>query len=403
MVSGHLQVKKGYYYAVLSYYDSKDKRHVKYVSTGLPEKGNKRKAEAALTKIRTEFEIPKEVGELRSDMLFADYMIEWLEIVKIRVKEATYGSYDGIIKQTIAPYFRNKGMTLQGLEARHLQQFYSEKLKKVKTNTVIHYHALIREALQYAVKTDMLIQNVAVKVDRPKKNDFRPVFLDASELQELFVIFKGTKLELPVLTAAFYGLRRGEVLGLKWDAIDFERGTITIKRTVTTTQLDGKAIIIEQESAKTKSSVRTLPLVGQFAEYFKQVKEAQELNKKICGNCYNYDYDGYVFVDEMGERMKPNYLTNEFPKFIVRHGFQKMRFHDLRHSCASLLLANGVPLKQIQEWLGHSDFSTTANIYAHLDYTSKLSSAQAMEHGMFLPGAENFGSKWAKESEDDEK
>ena len=146
-----------------------------------------------------------------------------------------------------------------------------------------------------------------------------------------------------------------------------------------------KTQIIEQDSAKTKSSMRTLPLVGSFREYFLQVKEAQELNKKVCGNCYNYEYDGYVFVDELGERMKPDYLTSQFPAFIQRHGPRKMRFHDLCHSCASLLLANGVPLKQIQEWLGHSDFSTTANIYAHLDYSSKLSSAQAMVSGCRCP------------------
>ena len=99
---------------------------------------------------------------------------------------------------------------------------------------------------------------------------------------------------------------------------------------------------------------------------------------------------------ELGERMKPDYLTSQFPAFIQRHGMKKMRFHDLRHSCASLLLANGVPLKQIQDWLGHSDFSTTANIYAHLDYSSKLSSAQAMVSGMPLPEAGDFGSKWEK-------
>ena len=92
--------------------------------------------------------------------------------------------------------------------------------------------------------------------------------------------------------------------------------------------------------------------------------------------------------------MKPDYLTNYFPTYIQRHGIRKMRFHDLRHSCASLLLANGVPLKQIQEWLGHSDFSTTANIYAHLDYSSKISSAQAMEKGMLLPSSEGFESRW---------
>ena len=394
MVSGHLQIKKGYYYVVLSYYDNRNKRHVKYVSTGLPEKGNKRKAEAALARVRSEFEPPQEVGELASNMPFAEYLLEWLDIVKVRVKATTYSS--AMVKSTLEPYFRKKGYTLQGLEARHIQQFYSEKLKTVKPNSVIHYHAVIHQALKYAMKTDLVTQNVAMKVDRPKKNDFQPVFLDAAELQHLFEVVKGTKLELPVLVAAFYGLRRGEVLGLKWDAIDFERGTLTIKRTVTSVNVGGKTQIIEQESAKTKSSMRTLPLVGRFREYFAEVKAAQELNKKVCGNCYNYEYDGYVFVDELGELMKPDYLTAYFPQYIQKHGLKRMRFHDLRHSCASLLLANGVPLKQIQDWLGHSDFSTTANIYAHLDYSSKISSAQAMVSGMPLPETVDFGNKWAE-------
>lgn len=402
MVSGHLEIKKGYYYVVLSYLDVNGKRHRPWISTGLPEKGNKRKAEAELARIRSTYEPPKEVEDLNSDMPFADYLLQWLDIVKVCIKIATYSSYESMVKSSIEPYFRKKGYTLRGLEARHIQQFYTEKLKTVKPNSVIHYHAVIHQALKYALKTDLVMQNVAMKVDRPKKNDFQPVFLDAAELQKLFEIIKGTKLELPVLVAAFYGLRRGEVVGLKWDAIDFERGAITIKRTVTSIQVDGKTQIIEQDSAKTKSSMRTLPLVGSFREYFLQVKEAQELNKKVCGNCYNYEYDGYVFVDEMGERMKPGYLTSYFPKFIHRHGMRKMRFHDLRHSCASLLLANGVPLKQIQEWLGHSDFSTTANIYAHLDYSSKLSSAQAMVGGMPLPDAGGFKSKWSEMTDETE-
>ena len=194
-----------------------------------------------------------------------------------------------------------------------MQMFYSEMLRKVKANTVIHYHAVIHSALKYAVKTDMLIQNVADKVDRPRKNSFQPVFLSADEMQKMFEALRGTKLELLVLVAAFYGLRRGEVVGLKWDAIDFERGTISVKRTVTSTIIDSKYQEFEQQSAKTKSSLRTLPLIGSFREYFLQVKEAQELNKQVCGNCYNYEYDGFVFVDELGERM---------------------RFHDLRQLAA---------------------------------------------------------------------
>ena len=394
MVAGHLTLKNGRYYAVLNYRNAGGQRKTKWISLGLPEKGNKRKAEAELARLRAEFEPPKEVGDLSSDMLFADYLLEWLEIAKGRLAVATYSSYAAMINKPVGPYFRQRNLTLRELEARHLQMFYSEMLRKVKPNTVIHYHAIIHSALKYAVKTDMLVQNVADKVDRPKKNSFQPVFLSAEEMQKMFKALRGTKLELPVLVAAFYGFRRGEVLGLKWDAIDFERGTISVIRTVTTITLDGKQTEIEQQSAKTKSSLRTLPLIGSFREYFLQVKEAQELNKQVCGNCYNHEYDGFVFVDELGERMRANYLTSAFPKFLEDHGLRRMRFHDLRHSCASLLLANGVPLKHIQEWLGHSDFTTTANIYAHLDYKSKITSAQAMETGLALPEGGNFESRW---------
>ena len=394
MVAGHLTLKNGRYYAVLNYRNAGGQRKTKWISLGLSEKGNKRKAEAELARLRAEFEPPKEVGDLSSDMLFADYLLEWLEIAKGRLAVATYSSYAAMIKKPVGPYFRQRNLTLRELEARHLQMFYSEMLRKVKPNTVIHYHAIIHSALKYAVKTDMLVQNVADKVDRPKKNSFQPVFLSAEEMQKMFEALRGTKLELPVLVAAFYGFRRGEVLGLKWDAIDFERGTISVIRTVTTITVEGKQMEIEQQSAKTKSSLRTLPLIGSFREYFLQVKEAQELNKQVCGNCYNHEYDGFVFVDELGERMRANYLTSAFPKFLEDHGLRRMRFHDLRHSCASLLLANGVPLKHIQEWLGHSDFTTTANIYAHLDYKSKITSAQAMETGLALPEGGDFESRW---------
>lgn len=101
-----------------------------------------------------------------------------------------------------------------------------------------------------------------------------------------------------------------------------------------------------------------------------------------CGRCYNKKYLEYICVDEMGTLISPHYLTASFPKLLEKNNLRHIRFHDLRHSCASLLLANGVPMKQIQEWLGHSDFSTTANVYAHLDYNSKLSSADAMVNGL---------------------
>lgn len=393
MVAGRLQEKKGLFYMVLSYNDMDRKRQQPWFSTGLPIKGNKKRAEKMLSELRSTFQIPTK-ADMDANILFADYLEEWLEIAKSRVKIATYCSYSTMIKKTIAPYFREKKITLKDLEARHIQTFYTEQLQKVKPNTVIHYHANIHSALKYAVRTDRILVNPADKIDRPKKNDFSPGFYDADEMEKLFAVVKGHKLELPVMFSSFYGLRREEVIGLKWDAIDFEQETITIRHTVTSVQLDGKTLVIEQDSAKTKSSMRTLPLVEQFKTFLMQVKEAQDVNKRICGNAYNYEYDGYIIVDELGNRMKPGYITTGFPRLLEKNGLRRIRFHDLRHSCASLLISNGVPMKQIQEWLGHSDFSTTANIYAHLDYSSKVSSAKAMERGLKLTESSVAINRW---------
>ena len=391
MVAGHLTLKNGKYYAVLNYKNAGGQRKTKWISLGLSEKGNKRKAESELARLRAEFEPPKEVGDLSSDMLFADYLLEWLEIAKGRLAHATYGAYQGLLKSTIVPYFRKKKLTLRELEARHLQMFYSEMLRRVTPNTVIHYHAVIHSALKYAVKTDMLIQNVADKVDRPRKNSFQPVFLSADEMQKMFEALRGTKLELPVLVAAFYGLRRGEVVGLKWDAIDFERDTITIKHIVTNAKIDGKSEIVCADRAKTKSSLRSLPLVSNIREKLLALREQQKENRRVCGNCYSKKYDGYVFVDAMGNIFNPRSVTANFSKLLEQNGLRHIRFHDLRHSCASLLLANDVPLKQIQEWLGHSDIGTTANIYSHLDYKSKITSANVMDNILTLPDTRQTG------------
>ena len=119
------------------------------------------------------------------------------------------------------------------------------------------------------------------------------------------------------------------------------------------------------------------------------MKEEQKENRRLCGRCYIKDYLDYICVNEIGDLIKPHYVTESFKKLLNANGLREIRFHDLRHSCASLMLANGVPMKQIQDWLGHSDFSTTANIYAHLDYTSKISSADAMLNGLGLFSGEN--------------
>ena len=133
-----------------------------------------------------------------------------------------------------------------------------------------------------------------------------------------------------------------------------------------------------------------LPLIPAFRTRLMALKAQQEYYQRICGRSYDRRYSDYVCVNEMGALISPNYISSTFPKLLEKNGLRKIRFHDLRHSCASLLLANNVPMKQIQEWLGHSDFSTTANIYAHLDYSSKVASADAL-----LSGLKDALSVWA--------
>jgi len=382
MVAGHLQEKRGVYYAVLNYFDTLGRRKTKWISIGLTVKGNKKRAEEILLDLRRDFKPPQGPKAPEGEMLFSEYLESWLEIIKGSVAVSTYASYSAMATRIIAPYFKEKCVILKDITAKNIQDFYLHELKKVSASTVVHYHALIHKALKYAMKIDLIDVNPADKVERPKRERFVGSFYDAEEMNELFKAAKGTKLELPILFGAFYGLRRSEAIGLKWDAVDFEQNTLVIKHTVTSCNLDGKLTIVESDTTKTKSSMRTLPLVPFVRERLLMLKDEQKENRRLCGRSYSKEYSGYICVNEIGDLIKPNYVTEFFPKLLEANGLRRIRFHDLRHSCASLLLANGVPMKQIQEWLGHSDFSTTANIYAHLDYSSKLNSADALLSGL---------------------
>lgn len=388
MIAGHLQEKYGFYYIVLSYKDENGKRHTPWFPTKLPVKGNKKRAEVMLMEMRQNY-VPLSTNvenvpfvEATPDLTFSDFLQQWLCIAKSTVMLTTYASYAGLMNSAILPYFTEKGILLKVLTPKDIQDFYTLQLERVSANTVIHYHAIIHRALKYAVKMDMIPANPADKIERPKKEKFVGSFYDSSEVNVLFNHLDGHPLEIPIKLGAFYGLRRSEILGLKWSAIDLNANTITIRHTVTSCNVDGKHIEVASDTTKSKSSMRTLPLVPEFRTLLLNKKEEQARFRKLCGRSYCTDYLDYICVNELGERLKPNTLTAGFKRVLQTNGMRVIRLHDLRHSCASLLLANGVPMKQIQEWLGHSDFSTTANIYAHLDYHSKLSSAEAMLTGL---------------------
>ena len=330
MVAGHLREKSGYYYAVLNYTDSLGKRKTKWISTGLTVKGNKKRAEAILMDARRNFN-PEEPKVMNGDILFADYMEKWLDIIKSSVAVPTFASYSTTVKKIVAPYFREKEVTLKNLTAKDIQEFYLSELERVSPSSVIHYHANIHKALKYAVKIDLIDVNPADKVERPKKDRYVGSFYDADEVNALFEAAKGSKLELPILFGAFYGLRRSEAIGLKWDAIDFDQNTITIRHTVTSCDLDGKRVLVASDTTKTKSSMRTLPLVPFMQERLLTLKEEQQENRRLCGRSYIKEYLEYVCVNEIGDLIKPHYVTESFPKLLKAKGMRQIRYHDLRH------------------------------------------------------------------------
>ena len=367
---------------VLNIKDENQRWKPKWVATGLPTKGNKKRAEAMLHDAIKAYEAKTAMGGMKSDgLLFSDFMLGWLELIRNSVEETTFTCYRRVIKKQVAPFFTKLGVTLAELQPKHIQAYYSYMMteKKCSATTVRRHHANIRKALQHAVRTELIATNPADKVEKPKQQPYIAGFYNDAELNLLFEKVKGAKLELPIIVSAFYGLRRSEVLGLRWSAIDFKMKTLTICHIVTDVQDDdGKTRLIQRDRTKNKSSFRTLPLILQVEEALLRKKAQDEEYKKICRSSYSKKYTDYVFVDELGILLHPEYLTRGFPNLLEKQGLRRIRYHDLRHSCASLLLKNGVNMKQIQDWLGHSNYSTTANLYAHLDDDQRKDTAIAI-------------------------
>ena len=184
--------------------------------------------------------------------------------------------------------------------------------------------------------------------------------------------FTGHELQAMVYVTLYYGLRRSEALGLRWSSINFEENTIKIEHTVV------KMMSVEyKDSTKSKTSKRTLPLLSDVREVLLKLKDKQSENRRIFGNTYK-DSD-YIFKWQDGKLYRPDYITRSFQRVLKKHGLKKMRFHDLRHSTASILYDMGWDLKAIQNWLGHADIETTGNIYTHISESRKQAAAKNLE------------------------
>lgn len=153
---------------------------------------------------------------------------------------------------------------------------------------------------------------------------------------------------------------------MRWSAIDFARGTISISSTVVKEKRGQKIeVVIRDGTTKTETSMRTLPLCQYTYQYFVRLKQQQEYQRSLCGNSYNLSFLDFICVDPMGSLLQPDHVSQRFQSILSTYGLRRIRFHDLRHSCATIMLYLGYHLKDIQTWLGHSNYSFTADTYIH--------------------------------------
>lgn len=380
-MTGSLTIKNGKYYAVLNVYEN-GKRKKKWICSDLPEKGNKRKADQFLREKLAEYE--RMEGIVRSDVLFSDYVRIWLEQIARKVDTVTMQGYQVLADGHILPYFDEAKTALSDLDHKAIQRYIDIKHKNGKLNgkgglsprSLKLHKNIINQTLNLAVQNKLIPSNPCQFVVLPQSIRYESNFYNDKQLKALFEALRDDPLLPLVKITALYGLRRSELLGLQWDSIDFEAKTMTIRHTVSKV-----TEVVAKDKTKNASSRRTFPLTPEALEIFRAAKCQEQQNRIAFGR--EYQQNSYVFKWADGHTYSPDYVSHRFNDLLKKHSLPHIRFHELRHSCASMLIAMGWTLKDVQEWLGHSDIKMTANIYSHLDTARKSNIAAAL--------AEKFG------------
>lgn len=395
-INGYVFDKKGYYYIRITYYLD-NIRKLKDISTGIrvgdPEsragKKAKKLANMKLAEELQRFTFPGAQNGNPREQMFADTVREWLEHQEGSKAPSTIAGYRFYANDVIT-YFteicpvRTVELTSKMIEKyqhwermRRQPNYIGEYAKRAKynngsgiENTIKHRTTLIRSALQYAKRAGIVVRNVAssrdcqIELPRPMRNVF-PI-LTWEEAKALLDETKGEPLwfRLVVLVATLYGLRRSEIVGLRFENIDWAVGEITICWTITQQTIDGKNVITPRPFTKNRKP-KIFKLDPTVKRILRELIAEHAQNEKLFGADYCRDWEGYLLRYPDGKLISPNTVTNYFDRFIKTKGLKQIRLHDLRHSCASILLALGYDIRTIQEYMGHSQISTT-ELYTHV-------------------------------------
>lgn len=301
-----------------------------------------------------------------SQQTVEQFLTSWLENThKHRIRPRTYERYKEAIDLHIVPALGH--YQLQKLTPQRVQAFYAKKRESgLAPATIRYYHSVLHNALSVAVKWGLVARNVCELVEPPRKERFEMQALTIEQGQKFLEILRGHKWEALYILALVTGLRRGEILGLKWQDLQFSTGKLQVQRILSRVLADTpekKHVYVEAEP-KTQRSRRSID-VAPFALVALKEHRVRQLEAKLKAG-QNWEEHDYIFCTFGGRHLNPNYVVDELKKLLKRAGLPDIRFHDLRHSVASLLFAMEVHPKIVQELLGHSNISITMDIYSHM-------------------------------------
>jgi integrase len=357
--------------------------------------GNKRTAEKVMNEMLHQLQTGTYVEP--TNLTIGDYFRYWLDTYcQPNLASSTLHSYKAQINNHIIP--RLGSIQLEKLSPIHLQSYYSQLTATgrkdgtggLSSRSALYHHRIIREALKHACRWQLVARNIADSVQPPRFKKAEMYVMSREEVLGFLELSKPHRDYAIIYTAIFTGMRQGELLGLTWKHVNLKQKTVDVRQQLQ--YLPGKGYFFKEP--KTPKSKRQIPLtLGQIA-VFKEIRKLQAQDKLIkgikndddaeIGDKINpegeYEDNDLVFCHDNGKPLDATNLTKRFKSLIIKHGHPTMRFHDLRHTCATLLLEAGVEAKKVQDILGHESFTTTMDVYGHVlpsmqrDAIDKLSS-----------------------------
>jgi len=330
--------------------DGKPRRHFETV------RGRKGDAQRRMTELLASLD--KGVYTPPGKLTVADLLRQWLDgYVKTNCSERTLDGYRAIIEHHLIPAVGH--YQLRQLNQQHIQAYYGKALEKLSSRTVHHQHRVLSQALKYGVRQGYIGRNPCELVDPPSPRGKTMRTLTESEVIDLLISAEGSYYYPVIYTALSTGLRQAELLGLRWRDIDIASRSLSVNQT-----LYKRRGVVQFNEPKTAHSRRRVAMTPKLAEFLSEYRLERERLYHQIGKTTSLD--DLVFANYEGKPIDPSLLSHTFARIVRKAGLQEVRFHDLRHSFASLMLLRGVAPKVISEALGHSSVAFTMDVYSHI-------------------------------------